>query len=384
MWRPAGKRLSAAKPKIRKFIALDHDPGQFSVAIREATSQDMALAFGIHVCRRISMAVNWELLAERINSCNSFILCSHIRPDCDALGSELGLAGALKQLGKEVRIVNGHPTPDNLAFIDPGQIIEVLGESAEASGVTGDCFIILDTSAWAQLGPMGDVYRDFDGMKLCIDHHVGEDDLGAEFFKDTSAEATGHLVAKLAKHLGVSVTEEMATALYAAIATDTGWFRFGSTTPATYRVIAELVEQGAVPSKIYGDLYEQDTLGRVKLRGRILSRTTSELEGALVYTHVLKQDFAETGAVASDTEDAINLTLAIAGTQAAVIFVEQLQGGFKLSFRSRCDLDCSALARQFGGGGHQAAAGAFVEGSFDEVKGRVLPEVRNAMQAVGC
>jgi bifunctional oligoribonuclease and PAP phosphatase NrnA len=171
----------------------------------------------------------------------------------------------------------------------------------------------------------------------------------------------------------------MATALYAAIATDTGWFRFSSTTPETYRVVADLVQAGAVPSEIYADLYERDTIGRVRLRGRILSRTADEMDGQLVYTHVLKEDFSETGANPSDTEDAINLTLAIAGTKFAVIFVEQLTGGFKLSFRSRCHMDCNALARQFGGGGHKAAAGAFLEGSLAEVQERVLPIIRQAL-----
>lgn len=325
------------------------------------------------------MSLNWDLLAERISSCESFILVSHIRPDCDALGSEIGLAGLLQQLGKQVRIVNGHPTPPNLNFIDPQKIIEVIGETTQADQVQADCLIVLDTSAWAQIGPMSEVVKNFPGTKLCIDHHVGEDDLGTEFFKDTSAEATGHLVAKLAKHMQVPLTEPMATALYAAIATDTGWFRFPSTTSATYRIIAELMDAGAVPAKIYGELYERDTLGRVRLRGLILSRTTVELDGQLVYTHVLKQDFADSGAVASDTEDAINLTLAIAGTQVAVIFVEQLEGGFKLSFRSRCSVDCNLLAREFGGGGHKAAAGAFLHGSLEDVTGRVLPVVRAAM-----
>jgi bifunctional oligoribonuclease and PAP phosphatase NrnA len=325
------------------------------------------------------MSVNWELLAERIAACQSFILCSHIRPDCDALGSELGMAGLLRQLGKDVRIVNGHPTPPSLRFLDPEGIIEVIHETVPPEQVMADCFMVLDTSAWAQLGPMGDVLRGFQGMKLCLDHHVGEDDLGTEFFKDTSAEATGHLVAKLAKHVQVPITKPMAIALYAAIATDTGWFRFGSTTSHTYRIIADLLDSGAVPADIYGELYERDTLGRVRLRGRILSRTTAEHDGQLVYTHVLKEDFPATGALPSDTEDAINLTLAIAGTQVAVIFVEQSEGGFKLSFRSRCAVDCNQLAKQFNGGGHKAAAGAFVHGSLDEVQSQVLPVVREAM-----
>lgn len=329
------------------------------------------------------MTVQWDLLAQRIHAGNRFVLTSHIRPDCDALGSEMGMAGILQQLGKQVRIINGHPTPPSLSFIDPENRIEVLGETTAAADVEGDCMIVLDTSAWAQLGPMGDVLRDFQGQKLCIDHHVGEDDLGTEFFKDTRAEATGHLVAKLAKHMQVPITKPMATALYAAIATDTGWFRFGSTTSETYRVIAELLDCGAVPAEIYGELYERDTLGRVRLRGRILSRTQTELDGKLVYTHVLSDDFSETGAVASDTEDAINLTLAIQGTQVAVIFVEQQTGGCKMSFRSRCALDCNELAREFNGGGHKAAAGAFLDSTYEQAAQIVLPKVRQTMQDLG-
>ena len=146
------------------------------------------------------MAVDWNQLAERLNGCESFVLCSHLRPDCDALGSELGLAGILKQLGKSVRIINAHPVPPSLGFIDPLNEIEVLGEGVQPGEIKADCFVVLDTSAWPQLGDMGDVLKGFSGTKLCIDHHVGEDDLGTEFFKNTEAEATGHLIAKLANH----------------------------------------------------------------------------------------------------------------------------------------------------------------------------------------
>ena len=99
-----------------------------------------------------------------------------------------------------------------------------------------------------------------------------------------------------------------------------------------------------------------------------------------MHTYVQKEDFAATGAEPSDTEDAINLTLAVEGTQGAVIFVGQLNGGFKLSFRSRCDMDCNEVAQHFGGGGHKAAAGAFQEGTLDDVRERVLKVVREAMK----
>jgi phosphoesterase RecJ-like protein len=326
------------------------------------------------------MGVHWKAFTDQISHYESFVLVSHIRPDCDALGSELGMAEVLRSIGKKVRIINAHRTPPALQFLDPAGNIEVLGDHVQAEDISADCIMVLDTSAWAQLGDMGDVIRSSRADKIVVDHHVGEDDLGATMYKDYQAEATGHLVVQAADALGVPLTRTIAFPLFAAIATDTGWFRFGSVTAETYRVIARLVDVGVVPSEIYGDLYERDTLGRLKLRGLILSRTTSELDGALVHTYVQKEDFEATGAEPSDTEDAINLTLAVEGTQAAVIFVGQLRGGYKLSFRSRCELNCNEIARQFGGGGHKAAAGAFQEGTLDEVQARVLKVVREALQ----
>ena len=325
------------------------------------------------------MTINWPKFKETIGKYESFVLTSHIRPDCDALGSELGMAEVLKALGKKVRIINAHDTPPGIQFLDPAQRIEVLGRDVQADEIKSDCLIVLDTSAWAQLGTMAQVVEDTTAAKLVMDHHLGEDDMGATLFKDTSAEATGHIVVQAADALGVSLTAKMAMPLFAAIATDTGWYRFSSTDAETYRVAARLVDAGASPTEIYGDLYERDTLGRLKLRGRILARTTSELDGRLVYTYVLAEDFEKTGALPSDTEDAINLTLAIEGTEAAVIMIEQLKGGFKLSFRSRCAMDCNEVANKFGGGGHRAAAGAFVQGNIESVKDHVLPIVREMM-----
>lgn len=327
------------------------------------------------------MSIDWPRFVELIKAHQKFLLVSHIRPDCDALGSELGMAGVLEALGKDVKIVNGMATPPNLAFIDPTNRIGVIGETVQAADLADrDAIMILDTSAWAQLGAMGDVIRAHAAKKIILDHHMSQDDLGAENFKNTQAEAAGRLVVEAADALEVKLTPEIATPLYAAIATDTGWYRFGSASAYTYRMAARLIDAGASPSKIYNALYEQDTLGRVLLRGVILSRVKSELNGRLVYTHVLKEDFTNTGALPSDTEDVINMALAIAGTQFAVIFVEQQSGGFKLSFRSRCAVDCSKMAEQFDGGGHKAASGAFQKGTLAEVQPRVLAAVRAALQ----
>jgi bifunctional oligoribonuclease and PAP phosphatase NrnA len=326
------------------------------------------------------MTINWPAFIADIRAAKDIILTSHVRPDADALGSELGMARVLDVLGKRVRIVNGQATPPNLAFLDLEKRIQVIGQDVQIADLNdADLLMVLDTSAWAQLGPMGDAIKSLSCKKIVLDHHVGEDDLGATWYKNTSAEAAGRLVVEAAEQLGVKLTPEMAMPLFAAVATDTGWFRFGSANGYTYQIGTKLIDAGAKPAEIYKQLYEQETIGRVRLRGVILSRIELELAGRLAHTYALKDDFARLGALPSDTEDVINMALAIKGTEFAVIFVEQLAGGFKISFRSRSDVNCNTLAQQFGGGGHKAAAGAFVQGTLAEAQAQILGAVRKAL-----
>ncbi len=218
------------------------------------------------------MPINWSHFVQLVKSHQRFLLTSHLRPDCDALGSELGMAGVLESLGKYALIVNAQKTSPNLQFIDPLGKIKTLGQDVQPADLQSiDAIIVLDTSAWIQLGAMADIVRSSTAAKIVIDHHVSEDDLGAESFKDAQAEATGRLVLEAAEALGVKLTPQIAAPLFAAIATDTGWFRFASTTGHTYRVAGKLVDAGARPNEIYNSLYEQDTLARLQLRGRILA-----------------------------------------------------------------------------------------------------------------
>ena len=142
----------------------------------------------------------------------------------------------LEALGKHVIIVNGQATPPNLAFIDPEKKLQTLGTDVKPAELAAvQVLLVLDTSAWAQLGPMAEVVRTTVAHKAVLDHHIDSDDLGAELFKDTKAEATGRLVLEAAKHLRVKLTPDLARPLFAAIATDTGWFRFASVSGDTFR-----------------------------------------------------------------------------------------------------------------------------------------------------
>ena len=322
------------------------------------------------------MRLDWASLLEALRDARSFVLTSHVRPDCDALGSELGMRGILEAIGKDVRIVNAQATPPNLKWIDPDHRLESLAEGVKKEDLVGrDMLIVLDTSAWAQLGVMAEVARAMREKVLVIDHHVSEDDLSDRWFKDTSAEATARIVYEIGLRLKVPLTERIATPLYAGLSTDTGGVRFPNVSGETFRVASRLVDAQANPTAIYRELFEQDSIARLHLVGRTLAGAEVSHGGRVIVSTVRQSDIKEVRAVPSDTEDLVNLTLAVKGTEVAAILIEQPDGRIKTSFRSRCNVDCNALAARFGGGGHKAAAGAILPGPFDAAREQVLAAV---------
>ncbi len=329
------------------------------------------------------MRLDWAAFLNLVHQSERFVLTSHVRPDCDALGSELGLAGILEAVGKDVRVVNAQETPVNLRWIDPENRLESLAQGVKPADLDDrDLLVVLDTSARAQLGAMGDVLKRNRDRVVVVDHHVSEDNLADRWFKDTTAEATARIVYEIGLRLRVPLTERIATPLYAGLSTDTGGFRFPSASGETFRVAARLVDAGASPSFIYRELFEQDTLARLHLVGRTLAGARTFNDGSCILSTVRQADIKEIGALPADTEDLINLTLAVKGTQLAAILIEQPDGRVKLSFRSRGAADCSALAGHFGGGGHKAAAGAIVSGDFDAVEQQVTEAVDAAWHAL--
>ncbi len=321
------------------------------------------------------MSIAWRPFVDFVSEHHSFVLTTHMRADCDALGSELALAAALESLGKKVRIVNADGVPPHIAFIDRAKRVEVLGEDVLASELLGDsvdAMIVVDTSAWQQIGPMADIFRESTAAKVVIDHHVSGDDMGAQVFKDDSAEANGRLILEAIEALGVDLTEEMATVLFAAIATDTGWFRFALVGASCFAAIEKLVAAGASPPRIFGALYEQSTQARVNLQGLILSQVETALEGRFAHSCATRADYETTGAQQNDTEDVVNRLLTIAGVEAAALFVEFEKGITKISLRSRTNFDVRSIAEQFGGGGHRAAAGLRIPQPLPEARKMVL------------
>lgn len=327
------------------------------------------------------MPIDWTPFHKIVNEHETFLLTSHCRADCDAVGSELALALILEALGKRVTIVNGDAVPEHIRFLDSDRRVHELGETIQVADLASiDCAIVVDTSAWVQLGPMAEVVRNFAGKRVLIDHHVSGDDLSAVEFKDTEAEATGRLILNLAEALQVALTPEIALPLFTAIATDTGWFRFSSVSEQTFLALAKLVAAGVSPPAVFSQLFEQHSLPRILLRGRIFEHIQSECDGRLMWTYVLLSDFEQLGANSTDTEDAINTLLTVAGSEVAMLLVELEPEKTKVSLRSRGDLDVSKVAEQFGGGGHRAAAGVTLTGPLSDAQETILEALRSAMR----
>ena len=327
------------------------------------------------------MTIDWTPLADLIETNDRFLVTTHVRPDGDALGSEVGMAGLLRQKGKDVRVVNASPTPPRYDFLDPElNLFEHFGHKVQPEELADrQVAIILDLSSWNQLGDMAGFVRHFPGARAVIDHHVSEDDLGARVFKDSTAEATGILIMNAIAALGCSLTPEVASGLLTAVAMDTGWFRHSNTRSSTLRAVADLIDAGAKVDVLYRQLFERNTLGRLKLMGETLSGIETDLGGRIAYAMISKDDLMRTNAIPPDSEDLVDFTVSLRGVEVGMLFIEQARGGVKVSFRARNGLDCSRLAAKFGGGGHREAAGATIVGTMSEVVGRVLETVREAV-----
>jgi len=325
------------------------------------------------------MPLDWSPFVELVNRHQRFLLMTHVRPDGDALGSELALAAVLRRKGKTVRTVIASNLPPRYGFLDPdGKKIERFNLPGEDFRTT-DAVIVVDTGTWNQIGDFGPFLKTLTCSKMVIDHHRTQDDLGGPHLVDTSAEAAGRLIYEACLALGVTIDAEIADALFLAVATDTGWFRHSNTTPKTFALAEELTKAGANPNALYDQLYERNPFGRLKLIGLALQRLATAVGGQVAYSEIYLADYPQTGSNPPDTEDLINYPRSVEGAEVALMFIEQRAGGVKVSFRSRSAVDVDKIAEKFGGGGHRLASGATVPGTMDEVRQRVLDAVALAM-----
>ena len=299
-------------------------------------------------------------IADEIRRRQRFVLSSHVRPDGDAIGSQLAMAFALWQLGKQVRLVN-HDAPPTPMMVFPGvPKIEVASRIEDP----GDAVIVMECGELSRTGVEG-----FErGFVINIDHHLGNTGYGTLNWFDTSAAACGEMVFDLVRELGVELTREIATHVYIAILTDTGSFHYQNITPRTFDICRECVEAGIDPPAIAGALYESNTLGRLKLFGAVLSQMELDETGRVATVYVDQKLAKACGGTYEDTEGIVNLPLSVKEIEAVAFFKEAGPGDWRVSMRSKGEVDVNAIAKQFGGGGHKNASGCSANGNFHELK----------------
>lgn len=325
------------------------------------------------------MPIDWTPFVDLVRNHQRFLITTHVRPDPDGLGSQLALADVLEGMGKQVQMVIASAWPPRYNFMDPDRRIARFAPPGDAHRDV-QVIIVLDTGTWNQLGDFGDWMKTFPAKKIVVDHHITQDDLGGIRLVDTTSEATGRLVHEAAEALGQRLTPKAASHLFAAVATDTGWFRHKNTTPATFALAEKLTQAGADPNFLYDAIYEQNTVPRLNLLGLVLQRLRVLEGGKIAYAEVFKDDYGRTGAIPQDTEDAVGYTRSVIGVEVGMLFLEQPSGGIKVSFRSR-RVDVAKIAAEFGGGGHHLASGATLHTSMAEAQERVLAAVRRALPA---
>jgi phosphoesterase RecJ-like protein len=324
------------------------------------------------------MPISWEPFVALIHRHRHILLTTHVRPDGDGLGSMRGLAETLEQRGKEVRMVVASTFPARYQFLNTDGRIERFTLPGDA-WKESELVVVLDTGTRNQLGDFAAFMDGLPVAKVVIDHHRTQDDLHALTLVDTSAEATGRLAFEAVRALDGELTQKAANALFTALAMDTGWFRHSNATPKTFALAAELVQAGAQPDILYDLLFEQNTLPRFKLMGRVLDRIRMDCDGRVAYTEIRVGDYEATGALPQDSEDLVNFTRSVIGVEVGLFFMEQPRGGVKVSFRSRARVDVERVAKQFGGGGHRLASGATLEMPLEAAQERVLAAVRAAV-----
>jgi phosphoesterase RecJ-like protein len=299
-------------------------------------------------------------IADAIRARQSFVLSSHVRPDGDAIGSQLAMAYALRALGKDVRVVNRDPAPPPLMAFAGVPDIEI------AAKVDGDfdAAIIMECGDLARTGVEG-LDR---GFVINIDHHPGNTGYGQLNWFDPAAAACGEMVFDLVVGLGVPLTPEIATHVYVAILTDTGSFRFSSISPRTFDICRGLLEAGVDPVGVARSVYDSGTMAGLKLHGALLSSMQIDPTGRIAVLYLDHEIARAAGGTYEDTDGLINQPLTVKEVQ-AVVFFKHVQGDeYRVSMRSKGAIDVNAVARAFGGGGHKNAAGCTATGRIDALR----------------
>ena len=325
-------------------------------------------------------AREFDGVLELLDGAQSVVVSTHANADGDGAGSEVALAAFLRARGTEAWIVNPTPFPESCAFLlpDPAWVVPAKSEDASRRCREADLAVVLDTAEVPRIGRVKSLIREL--PKVVIDHHPpGGKPIQGMVFRDTTACATGALVFELIERAGGPWNEAIARALYMAVLTDTGGFRFTNTNPSCFRVAARLVELGAAPEELYRAAYGRFHPRRFELLREALATLAVHENGRLAWMTVPKDAYDRLGATVEDLEGFVDVPREVAGVEVAMLFRTTADGRIKVSLRSLPPVDVNVIAAELGGGGHVRAAAAVVRGPLEKAVERVVRRVEEGL-----
>jgi bifunctional oligoribonuclease and PAP phosphatase NrnA len=337
---------------------------------------------------------NLQAFKSFISRPRTAVIVTHFKPDADALGSSLGLAGFLKKKGHNVQVITPSDYPEFLAWMPGNKDVLPLSNNSKEPEIkaakliaAADVIFCLDFSSLKRINVLGDFVKNSDATKVLIDHHL-EPESFADFEQwNPTAASTAGLVYELIQDLNEEhlITSEIANCLYAGLMTDTGGFRHNNTTQKEFLIASELVGLGANPSEVARQIYDANSLERLRLTGFVLSEKLQTLpEFRTAYIALSEQDLKKFESQTGDTEGLVNYGLSITGIRMAVLMYDR-KGEIKMSFRSVGDFSVNEFARKhFQGGGHKNAAGGVSYLTLDETLKKflaLLPEYQQQLNS---
>ena len=315
---------------------------------------------------------SFERIGEVLRSRQSFVLLSHVRPDGDAIGSQLALGFSLLAMGKSVRLINEDGLPENLAFLAGSERIEM----PPTDPVDAEVAIALDTATKPRLGSAALLASSKADLWLNIDHHISNPKYGDLNLIDATSPATGQILYELIVSQGLPLPAETRDALYVAVSTDTGSFQYPSTTARTYELAADLIRRGLDVGTINSKTYDELPFRRLELMRAMLDTLERTPDGIVAWWELRDQTRKDLALRPEDSEGLIDVIRAIRGVQVAVFFEELEDGSTRVSMRSKDRrLDVCKIAAQFDGGGHALAAGLRTKCPLPEAKALVLAAI---------
>jgi len=319
-------------------------------------------------------AVRDALLASR-----RAVLTTHVNADGDGAGSEAAVLSWMRANGSEAWIVNPTPFPDSFRFLVENEdwILDPGSAKARDRCAEADLAVVLDTGEVPRIGRVRSLIREL--KTAVIDHHPpGEQPIGGVSLRDPSACATGELIYDVLTVTNGPWTRWALEGMYIAILTDTGSFRFTNSTPASHRIVADLIGRGVDPEAMYERAYSAAPLRKLRLLERALATLDFDEEAGVAWMTLPGEAMKELGTTQDDLEGMVDVPRGVEGAQVGLLFRPISTGEVKISFRSNGPVDVNELARRFGGGGHVKASGAVVSGPMDQAIRKVVDATRTA------